>query len=96
MGVPTSMTFSPSGWELLTSGRDRVLHVWDLRRNNLKKTIPVFELVEGISIYHENETQEKGGKKNKEKVTSSPSPPLLLLFSFLLFSPLLTLLYLLF
>jgi WD40 repeat protein len=44
MSQVTSFGFSKSGWELVTGGRDRVLTVWDLRKAEAIKTIPVFEV----------------------------------------------------
>jgi hypothetical protein len=43
----TSLALSPDGWLLLSGGRDKVVHVWDLRSNSKVTTVPVFEAVEG-------------------------------------------------
>ena len=44
MSLPTSICFSKNGWELISAGRDKVLNIWDLHKNELKKTIPVYEV----------------------------------------------------
>jgi U3 small nucleolar RNA-associated protein 13 len=50
MSAVTSMAFSKNGWEMITAGRDKILSVWNLRENNLKKTIPTFEASEAIAM----------------------------------------------
>ena len=44
MGAVTSLAFSPSGWLLVSAGRDSVLNVWNLRNNSHVQTVPVFEV----------------------------------------------------
>jgi len=43
----TSLSLAPDGWSLLSAGRDKVVHVWDLRKNTKVVTIPVYEALEG-------------------------------------------------
>ena len=41
-----SLDLSPDGYFLLSAGRDQVLSLWNLRKNALEKTVPVFETLE--------------------------------------------------
>lgn len=43
----TSLCLAPDGWSLISAGRDKVVHVWDLRKNTKLVTIPVYEALEG-------------------------------------------------
>lgn len=43
----TSLSLAPDGWSLLSGGRDKVVHVWDLRKNTKLVTVPVYEALEG-------------------------------------------------
>ena len=43
----TSLCLAPDGWSLISGGRDKVVHVWDLRKNTKLVTVPVFEALEG-------------------------------------------------
>lgn len=45
----TSLSLAPDGWSLISGGRDKVVHLWDLRKNNKLVTIPVYEAVEGAT-----------------------------------------------
>ncbi|KAM9966277.1 hypothetical protein ACTFIR_006482 [Dictyostelium discoideum] len=44
----SGITFSNSGKELISSGRDKVLNVWDMLSKNPKKTIPIYQELGGI------------------------------------------------
>lgn len=43
----TILSLAPDGWSLISAGRDKVVHVWDLRKNTKIVTIPVYEALEG-------------------------------------------------
>ena len=43
----SSLSLAPDGWSLVSGGRDKVVHVWDLRKNTKLVTVPVYEAVEG-------------------------------------------------
>lgn len=51
MSIPTSLCFSKNGWELISGGRDKVLNIWDLHKNELKKTIPTYEVIIFLFCY---------------------------------------------
>ncbi|TRY98994.1 hypothetical protein DNTS_001252 [Danionella cerebrum] len=48
--VVTSLAFSPDGQTLISSGRDNICSVWDLESKVVKRTIPVYEAVEGVVL----------------------------------------------
>lgn len=43
----TGLSLAPDGWTLISAGRDKVVHVWDLRKNTKLVTVPVYEALEG-------------------------------------------------
>eukprot|EP00898_Chlorokybus_atmophyticus_P008112 jgi/Chlat1/8301/Chrsp78S07720 len=45
----TDLAVARDGWTLLSAARDKVVNAWDLRKNTLKSTVPVFEALEGIA-----------------------------------------------
>lgn len=45
----TALAVSPCGERLLSAGRDKVVHVWDLRSGETRGTVPTFEALEGIA-----------------------------------------------
>ncbi|GBG62288.1 hypothetical protein CBR_g29896 [Chara braunii] len=49
----TDLSLSADGWLLLSSSRDKVVNVWDLRDNTLLHTVPVFEAVEAVAAVQE-------------------------------------------
>lgn len=44
----TGVAFSADGNTLVTGGRDKVLNIWDLAAFKLRRTIPVYETLEGL------------------------------------------------
>uniref|UniRef100_A0A9J8AAD8 Transducin beta like 3 n=1 Tax=Cyprinus carpio carpio TaxID=630221 RepID=A0A9J8AAD8_CYPCA len=46
----TSLAFSPDGQTLISSGRDKICSVWDLKKKAVKRTVPVYEAVEGVVL----------------------------------------------
>uniref|UniRef100_A0A8C5QET0 Transducin beta like 3 n=1 Tax=Leptobrachium leishanense TaxID=445787 RepID=A0A8C5QET0_9ANUR len=42
----TSLCFSPDGDTMISSGRDKICAVWDLKSRSTKRTVPVYESVE--------------------------------------------------
>lgn len=43
----TSLALSTDGWLLMSGGRDKVVHVWDIRNKAKLSTVPIYEAVEG-------------------------------------------------
>ncbi|XP_062147393.1 protein TORMOZ EMBRYO DEFECTIVE [Alnus glutinosa] len=46
----TSMAISEDGQILLTAGRDKVVHLWDLRDYGFKKTVLAYEVLEAVCV----------------------------------------------
>lgn len=46
----TSMAISEDGWTLLSSGRDKVVNLWNLHDYGCMTTIPMFESLEAVCI----------------------------------------------
>uniref|UniRef100_A0A671SXC4 Transducin (beta)-like 3 n=1 Tax=Sinocyclocheilus anshuiensis TaxID=1608454 RepID=A0A671SXC4_9TELE len=46
----TALAFSPDGQTLISSGRDKICSVWDLEKKAVKRTVPVYEAVEGVVL----------------------------------------------
>uniref|UniRef100_A0A8C1RV73 Transducin (beta)-like 3 n=1 Tax=Cyprinus carpio TaxID=7962 RepID=A0A8C1RV73_CYPCA len=46
----TALAFSPDGQTLISSGRDKICSVWDLKKKAVKRTVPVYEAVEGVVL----------------------------------------------
>ncbi|XP_062388240.1 transducin beta-like protein 3 [Sardina pilchardus] len=61
----TSLAFSPDGNTLVSSGRDKICTVWDLEKKKAKRTVPVYEAVEGVVLLPEGEDCSDIGVKNK-------------------------------
>ncbi|XP_067279298.1 transducin beta-like protein 3 [Pseudorasbora parva] len=61
----TSLAFSPDGQTLVSSGRDKICSVWDLKENVVKRTVPVYEAVEGVVVLPETSDYSQMGVKNE-------------------------------
>ncbi|XP_075421861.1 transducin beta-like protein 3 isoform X2 [Ascaphus truei] len=46
----TSLCFSPDGDTMVSSGRDKICTVWNLKSKSPKRTIPVYESVEAVIL----------------------------------------------
>uniref|UniRef100_A0AAY4BF42 U3 small nucleolar RNA-associated protein 13 C-terminal domain-containing protein n=1 Tax=Denticeps clupeoides TaxID=299321 RepID=A0AAY4BF42_9TELE len=62
--IVTSLAFSPDGSLMVSSGRDRICTVWDLGKRAVRRTIPVYEAVEGVVLLPEGEDYSQIGVKN--------------------------------
>ncbi|XP_043945053.1 transducin beta-like protein 3 [Protopterus annectens] len=51
----TSLTFSSDGKSLVSSGRDKICTVWELKTRTVKRTVPVYESVEAVVILPEED-----------------------------------------
>uniref|UniRef100_A0A2K6FPT8 Transducin beta like 3 n=1 Tax=Propithecus coquereli TaxID=379532 RepID=A0A2K6FPT8_PROCO len=60
--VVTSLAFSIDGHTMLSSGRDKICIIWDLRSHQAMKTVPVFESVEAAVLLPEEPAPELGVK----------------------------------
>ncbi|XP_036771840.2 transducin beta-like protein 3 [Manis pentadactyla] len=56
----TSLTFTAGGQTMLSSGRDKICVVWDLRTHQATRTVPVFESVEAAVLLPEELAPELG------------------------------------
>ncbi|XP_029364414.1 transducin beta-like protein 3 [Echeneis naucrates] len=62
----TSLCFSPDGGTMVSSGRDKICTVWDLETKKVKRTVPVYEAVEGVVLLPENEDFSQIGVKSRD------------------------------
>ncbi|KAA0705315.1 Transducin beta-like protein 3 [Triplophysa tibetana] len=62
----TSLAFSPDGQTLVSSGRDKICTVWDLKEKKVKRTVPVYEAVEGVVILPEKSHYSQMGVKSND------------------------------
>uniref|UniRef100_A0AAQ5XW13 U3 small nucleolar RNA-associated protein 13 C-terminal domain-containing protein n=1 Tax=Amphiprion ocellaris TaxID=80972 RepID=A0AAQ5XW13_AMPOC len=62
----TSLSFSPDGDTMVSSGRDKICTVWDLKTRQAKRTVPVYEAVEGVVLLPENTDLSEIGVKSKD------------------------------
>ncbi|KAM6965774.1 transducin beta-like protein 3 [Tautogolabrus adspersus] len=62
----TALSFSPAGDTMVSSGRDKICTVWDLKTKKAKRTVPVYEAVEGVVLLPENEDFSEIGVKNND------------------------------
>ena len=56
MSVVTGIDFSNNGLFMVTTGRDKVIIIWNLNNNTAIKTIPVYESIECLQICNVNES----------------------------------------
>lgn len=61
----TSLDFSCDGHTMISSGRDKICTVWDLKSQKVKRTVPVYEAVEGVVLLPEKDDFSEIGVKNK-------------------------------
>ncbi|KAL0993109.1 hypothetical protein UPYG_G00103330 [Umbra pygmaea] len=62
----TSLAFSPDGATMVSSGRDQICTVWDLKSREAKKTVPVYEAVESVVLLPEGCDYSEIGVKTNE------------------------------
>ncbi|XP_072423649.1 transducin beta-like protein 3 [Chiloscyllium punctatum] len=62
----TSLAFTPDGNTLVSSGRDKIYIVWDLKTYKSERTVPVYETVEAVVLLPENEDFTALGVTGKE------------------------------
>ncbi|XP_077388814.1 transducin beta-like protein 3 isoform X1 [Festucalex cinctus] len=62
----TSLSFSPDGDTMISSGRDKICTVWDLKSRTAKRTVPVYEAVEGIVILPVKKDLSQIGVQNRD------------------------------
>ncbi|CAL1588409.1 unnamed protein product [Knipowitschia caucasica] len=61
----TDLSFSGDGQTMISSGRDKICTVWDLKTQNVKRTVPVYEAVEGVVLLNEEGDFSEIGVQNK-------------------------------
>nr|XP_043907653.1 transducin beta-like protein 3 [Solea senegalensis] len=62
----TSLCFNPDGDTMVSSGRDKICTVWDLETRKPKRTVPVYEAVEGVALLPEDGDFSQIGVKSKD------------------------------
>ncbi|XP_028267812.1 transducin beta-like protein 3 [Parambassis ranga] len=62
----TSLSFSPDGDTMVSSGRDKICTVWDLKTRKAKRTVPVYEAVEGVVLLPVNTDLSQIGVKSED------------------------------
>lgn len=61
----TSLSFSRNGDTMVSSGRDKICTVWDLKSRKATRTVPIYEAVEGVVLLPEKTNLSQIGVKNK-------------------------------
>ncbi|KAK7940314.1 hypothetical protein WMY93_003640 [Mugilogobius chulae] len=61
----TGLSFSSDGLTMISSGRDKICTVWDLKTQKVKRTVPVYEAVEGVVMLPEKYAFSEIGVKNE-------------------------------
>ncbi|CAL8305723.1 unnamed protein product [Merluccius merluccius] len=62
----TSLAFTPSGDTMVSSGRDKICTVWDLKTRTATRTVPVYEAVEGVVLLPEDQDLSQIGVQNND------------------------------
>uniref|UniRef100_A0A672Z3B4 U3 small nucleolar RNA-associated protein 13 C-terminal domain-containing protein n=1 Tax=Sphaeramia orbicularis TaxID=375764 RepID=A0A672Z3B4_9TELE len=62
----TSLSFSADGDTMVSSGRDKICTVWDLQTRKPKRTVPVYEAVEGVVLLPESKDFSEIEVKSKD------------------------------
>uniref|UniRef100_A0A3Q3BNA9 Transducin beta like 3 n=1 Tax=Kryptolebias marmoratus TaxID=37003 RepID=A0A3Q3BNA9_KRYMA len=62
----TSLSFSSDSSTMISSGRDKICTVWDLKTRKAKRTVPVYEAVEGVVVLPENTDLSQIGVRTKD------------------------------
>lgn len=60
----TAVSFGKDGLSLVSSGRDKVLILWDLNSGSQLRTVPVYESLEGVVVIDPETTLPGGSIKN--------------------------------
>ncbi|KAM4531760.1 transducin beta-like protein 3 [Odontesthes bonariensis] len=61
----TSLSFSCDGGTMVSSGRDKICTVWDLKTRQAKRTVPVYEAAEGVVLLPQDTDLSQIGVKSK-------------------------------
>uniref|UniRef100_A0A8C5C9S9 Transducin beta like 3 n=1 Tax=Gadus morhua TaxID=8049 RepID=A0A8C5C9S9_GADMO len=62
----TSLAFTASGDSMVSSGRDKICTVWDLKTRTATRTVPVYEAVEGVALLPEDQDLSQIGVQNHD------------------------------
>lgn len=62
----TCLSFSFDGETMVSSGRDKICTVWDLKTQKVKRTVPVYEAVEGVVLLPGNKDFSEIGVNSKD------------------------------
>ncbi|XP_038675846.1 transducin beta-like protein 3 [Scyliorhinus canicula] len=62
----TSLAFTSNGNTLVSSGRDKICTVWDLKTYKSQRTVPVYETVEAVTLLPEDEDYTALGVTSEE------------------------------
>uniref|UniRef100_A0A672Z389 U3 small nucleolar RNA-associated protein 13 C-terminal domain-containing protein n=1 Tax=Sphaeramia orbicularis TaxID=375764 RepID=A0A672Z389_9TELE len=88
----TSLSFSADGDTMVSSGRDKICTVWDLQTRKPKRTVPVYEAVEGVVLLPESKDFSEIEVKSKDLhfITAGSKGLALTMHNFALFCSILT------
>uniref|UniRef100_A0A1A7X6D7 Transducin (Beta)-like 3 n=1 Tax=Iconisemion striatum TaxID=60296 RepID=A0A1A7X6D7_9TELE len=62
----TSLSFSRDGGTMISSGRDKICTVWNLKTRQAKRSVPVYEAVEGVVLLPEKTDLSQIGVKSRD------------------------------